>query len=166
MNAPLRYAPLSSPLRVRWHRKRFTGEDASGALVFDGGSDGRDPLVCASARAAIRLTRQDGDGKFKYTRVVDLNATEVARIDRAFMRSPRIVLPGGEEIPLTKGFLNPYSCRIGDLARAKSPWLNPRGHIKFIVTDELLNRPDADLLVMLGSFLALSAIRTATDSSA
>jgi hypothetical protein len=161
-------ALMSSPLKIRWRDKRFTAVNSSGEVVFDGTADGPDPLVCATASGSWRIQQRTSDENGKYNPVLDAAGRLVARVDRHLVRHTQILLPGGAPIPVTKGrfMLFGHGSRIGDLAVARSPYLFPQRFFTLKLTDELLSRPDRDLIVVVGGYLASNVITSAIQASA
>jgi hypothetical protein len=159
---------ISSPLKVRWRHKRFTAVNSSGAIVFDGAADGADPLVCATAGGSWRIRQRASDESGKYNLVLDADGRTIARIDRHLMRHTQVVLPGGEAIAVTSGRfrLFSYGSRIGNLAVARAPYLFPQRYFTMKLSDELLSRPDREVLVVVGAYLASNAITAAIQANA
>lgn len=159
---------ISTPLKVRWRDKRFVAVNSSGEAVFDGAADGTDPLVCATAGGTWRIQQRTSDESGKYNLVLDANGREVARIDRHLVRHTNLVLPGGEAIPVTKGrlMLFCHGSKIGNLAVAQAPYLFPQRHFTMKLSDELLPRPDREVIVVVGAYLASNAISAAIQASA
>jgi hypothetical protein len=158
--------PVTSPLKIRWKKKQFTATNSAGELVFDGAADGTDPLLCSTAGGTWRIQQRQTDDNGKYNPVLDSGGRQVARLEQHVIRRTQIVLPNGESIPVTKGRLMfSHGSRIGDLGVARAPFLFPQRYVKMTLSDELLARPDRELLVVVSAYLAESIISTSIRTS-
>jgi hypothetical protein len=159
--------PVTSPLKVRWRDRRFTALNSSGETVFDGAADGADPLVCTTSRGTWRIGQRASDESGKYNLVLDADGRTIARVERHLVRHTQIVLTGGEAIPVTKGrfMLFSHGSRIGNLAVARAPYLFPQRYFTMKLRDELLSRPDCEVLVVVGAYLASIAITASIQAS-
>jgi hypothetical protein len=160
-------AQVSSPLKIRWRDKHFVAENSSGGIVFDGTAAGDDLLALTTANGTWRIQKRTSDESGKHNRVLDGGGQEVARLDRRVVRSTLINLPGGEAIPVTKGrfMLFAHGSRMGSLAVSQTPFLMPGRYFTMKLTDELLARPDRELLLVLGAYIASIAISASIQAS-
>jgi hypothetical protein len=159
----------SSPLKVRHRDSRFVAETADGMLAFDGAygaSGGPELLACETANGTWHVQRRADHGDGKYNDVLDRSGHSVARIERHGLRTS-IVLTSGEQIPVTSGNLTLFGhgCRVGRLAKARAPFLRPGRYFKLKLSDELLARPDRELLVVLAAHLAEGRITASIQAS-
>jgi hypothetical protein len=159
--------PVSSPLKVRWRDNHFVATNSSGHIVFDGTAGGDDLLALATANGTWRIQKRTADETGKYNSVLDAGGQEVARLDRRVVRNTLINLPGGESIPVTKGrfMLFGHGSRMANLATSRAPFLMPGRYFTMNLSSELLARPDRELLVVLGAYLASIAISASIQSS-
>ncbi|HWB65622.1 MAG TPA: hypothetical protein VG708_02170 [Mycobacteriales bacterium] len=150
-----------SPLRVHRRDGKLVAEDPSGAMVFSGTPGARgapEVMVIETAAGSWRIQRRAD----RVNQVLDRAGQPVATLRRRLFRSTLIELPDGETIPVSSGQFRIFQmgCRIGRLATARAPFLRPGRYFKLTLRDELLKRPDRQLIVALGSYLAESSINS------
>jgi hypothetical protein len=150
---------LSSPLKVRDKDGKLTAEDGNGGLVVTGtrgGHDAAEVIVLNTSGGSWRVQREVD----KVNGVLDRDGRPVANVQRRAFKSTLIELPSGESIPVTKGQLRIFGmgCSMGDLASARAPFLRPNRYYTLTLKEALLQRPDKELLVALGAYIAQGMI--------
>jgi hypothetical protein len=112
--------------------------------------------------AAWRMEKAEGGSV-----VLDAAGATVARVRRRMVSGREIELAGGEQIRMSTMRLGiGHGCRFGDLADAKAPFLMPQRYFTLKLSDELLARPDRELLIAVFTSIADTAISTAIQTSA
>jgi hypothetical protein len=161
----------SSPLKVAVTEKGavITATDHSGAVVVEGLRGKR----AAPASAVLTTAAQTWtiSANVDHVRQVqDAAGVVVAEIRGGGWRHDTIVTGDGSEIPSkSRGAKPGYGASFGSLASARAPWLTPKRPFKLTLSDELLARPDCEMLVAVFAHVAhqkiVSAIRSAQTST-
>lgn len=149
----------SSPLKVVVSKRGsiMTATDPAGNVVLDGVRGKRaKPLAAVQTTAANRWTiehRSKGSAP-----VYDSAGVAVAEIRRIGMfRNDVIVTGDGSEIEVAK---RTRSISFGSLATAKPALLRSGSTFELAVSDELLARPDREMLIAVFTHVARQKIDT------
>jgi len=160
----------SSPLKVKTKKADLVATGPGGGVVLQGTTGGDFAFVCQTAEGAVTITHSSKGESAKFNSVRNAAGLEVARIEHHMIKKWQIRMSTGESIPVTSGraMLTGHGCKIGDLAKAKAPWLAPQRYFKLTLSDELLHRPDCVVISVIAAWVAevnISASISASVSS-
>lgn len=159
----------SSPLKVAVSEKGtvMTATDADGQVVLEGVRGARaEPAsaVQATAGGAWTISKRNDD---RVAQVQDAAGVVVAEIRGGGWRGLVIVTGDGTEIPAKEARFKPWhGASFGSLASARAPWVMPQRSFKLSLNDELLARPDCEMLVAVFAHVARQEIVASINSNA
>ena len=138
---------------------KVTSEE-KGRLLVGRAPNGETIVEVRRGEDGTTLHTKNGSWGYRNGTVTDAAGQTVAVVHRK-LGGRHIELLGGERIKVSTLRLGGHGCRFGALADAKAPFFMPGRYITIELSDELLARPDRELLIATFTSVAAGIISTA-----